>query len=121
MPAVGALTLLSKMQSDIRNAEADIIKLLRENIDAGSLKFTSAEAIQIPQSSFILRGDSFRADIFISAKDTTQDPLIFVGEYDSIGLGNYQMIGDYDTVRVVNGKGIFSKKLLGKDCRNGEV
>ena len=112
MPAVGALTLLSKMQSDIRNAEADIIKLLRENIDAGSLKFTSAEAIQIPQSSFILRGDSFRADIFISAKDTTQDPLIFVGEYDSIGLGNYQMVGDYDTVRVVNGKGIFSKKTV---------
>ena len=121
MPAVGALNLLSKMQSDIRNAEADIIKLLRENIDAGSLKFTSAEAIQIPQSSFHIARRFFRADIFISAKDTTQDPLIFVGEYDSIGLGNYQMIGDYDTVRVVNGKGIFSKKLLGKGYRNGEV
>ena len=34
MPSVGALTLLSKMQSDVRNTEADIIKLLRENIDA---------------------------------------------------------------------------------------
>ena len=75
-----ALTLLSKMQSDIRNTEADIIKLLKENIDAGSLKFTSAEAIQIPTSTFVLRGDSFRSQIFISAKDTTQDPLIFVGE-----------------------------------------
>ncbi|MDA9656356.1 hypothetical protein N9S96_01675, partial [Flavobacteriales bacterium] len=67
MPSVGALTLLSKMQSDVRNTEADIIKLLRENIDAGSLKFTSAEAIQIPTSTFVLRGDSFRSQIFISA------------------------------------------------------
>ena len=110
MPSVGALTLLSKMQSDVRNTEADIIKLLRENIDAGSLKFTSAEAIQIPTSTFVLRGDSFRSQIFISAKDTTQDPLIYVGEYDSIGPGKYEMVGDYDTIKVLNGKGIFSRR-----------
>ena len=110
MPSVGALTLLSKMQSDVRNTEADIIKLLRENIDAGSLKFTSAEAIQIPTSTFILRGDSFRSQIFISANDTTQDPLIYVGEYDSLGIGQYEMTGDYDTIKVINGKGIFSRR-----------
>ena len=114
MPAVGALTLLSKMQSDVRNTEADIINMLRENIDANSLKFTSAEGIQIPQSNFVLRGDSFRAQIFISAKDTTQDPMIYVGEYDSLGNGNYQMKGtegvDYNAVKVLNGKGIFSER-----------
>ena len=110
MPSVGALTLLSKMQSDVRNTEADIIKLLRENIDAGSLKFTSAEAIQIPTSTFILKGDSFRSQIFISAKDTTQDPTIYVGDYDSIAPGQYEMIGDFDTVKVINGKGMFSRR-----------
>ena len=114
MPSVGALTLLSKMQSDVRNTEADIITMLRENIDATSLKFTTAEGIQIPQSNFVLRGDSFRAQIFISAKDTTQDPMIYFGEYDSLGNGNYQMKGtegvDYNSVKVVNGKGIFSER-----------
>ena len=114
MPSVGALTLLSKMQSDVRNTESDIINMLKENIDAGSLKFTSAEGIQIPKSNFVLRGDSFRAQIFISAKDTTQAPIIYVGEYDSLGNGNYQMKGtegvDYETVKVVNGKGIFSDR-----------
>ena len=114
MPSVGALTLLSKMQSDVRNTEADIINMLKENIDATSLKFTTAEGIQIPQSNFVLRGDSFRAQIFISAKDTTQDPMIYVGEYDSLGNGNYQMKGtegvDYNAVKVVNGKGIFSER-----------
>ena len=111
MPSVGALTLLSKMQSDVRNTEADIINMLRENIDAGSLKFTSAEAIQIPNSNFVLKGDSFRAQIFIAAKDTTQAPIIYVGEYDSLGGGKYEMIGDdYETVKVVNGKGMFARR-----------
>ena len=111
MPSVGALTLLSKMQSDVRNTESDIINFLRENIDAGSLKFTSAEGIQIPNSNFVLKGDSFRAQIFIAAKDTTQAPIIYVGEFDSLGGGKYEMIGDdYETVKVVNGKGIFSRR-----------
>ena len=113
MPSVGALTLLSKMQSDVRNTEADIINMLRENIDAGSLKFTSAEGIQIPNSNFVLKGDSFRAQIFIAAKDTTQAPIIYVGEFDSLGGGKYEMVGDdYETVKVVNGKGIFAKRAL---------
>ena len=34
MPSVGALTLLSKMQSDVRNTEADVINMLMEKIDA---------------------------------------------------------------------------------------
>ena len=121
MPAVGALTLLSKMQSDVRNTEADIINMLRENIDAGALKFTSAEGISIPQSNFVLRGDSFRAQIFISANDTTQDPMIYVGEYDSLGNGNYQMKGtegvDYEVVKVVNGKGMFSERTKSEGVR----
>jgi len=110
MPSVGALTLLSKMQSDVRNTESDIINMLRENIDAGSLKFTSAQGIQIPNSNFVLKGDSFRSQIFIAAKDTTQAPIIYVGEYDSLGEGKYEMIGDdYETVKVVNGKGMFAR------------
>jgi len=111
MPSVGALTLLSKMQSDVRNTESDIINMLRENIDAGSLKFTSAQGIQIPNSNFVLKGDSFRSQIFIAAKDTTQAPIIYVGEYDSLGEGKFEMIGDdYETVKVVNGKGMFARR-----------
>jgi len=111
MPSVGALTLLSKMQSDVRNTEADIINMLKKNIDAGSLKFTSAEGIQIPNSNFVLKGDSFRAQIFIAAKDTTQAPIIYVGEFDSLGEGKYEMIGDdYETVKVVNCKGMFARR-----------
>lgn len=110
MPAVGALTLLSKMQGDVRNTEADVIKFLRSKVDAGTIKFTSAEGVSIPAKSFILRGDTFRSEIFVSAKDETQDPEIFVGDFDTLADGSYAMSGDFDTIRVVNGRGIFKNK-----------
>ena len=110
MPSVGALTILSKIQSDLRTIEADVINYLKRNIDAKSLKFTSAEGIQIPKTNFVLRGDSFRAEVFITAKNENQNPDIYVGEYDSIGPGLYQMKGDYDTLKVVNGKGLYAKR-----------
>ena len=116
MPSVAAFTLLSKMQSDIRNSEANVIDFLRQEIDAGSLKFTSAEAIQLPTSNFVLRGDSFKAEIFIAAKDTTQAPDIFVGEYNTTESG-YEMVGDYETVSVKNGKGIFKVRTTSEGLK----
>jgi len=117
MPAVGSLTILSKIQSDMRNIEADVISYLKRNIDAKSLKFTSAEGIQIPKTNFVLRGDSFRAEIFITAKNEDQDPDIYVGEYDSLGNGAYQMVGDYDIVKVTNGKGLFARRTTSEGIK----
>ena len=114
MPSVGALTILSKIQSDVRNIEADVISYLKRNIDAKSLKFTSAKGIQIPQSNFVLRGDPFKAEVFITAMNENQNPSIYVGEYDSLGGGDYRMIGtegvDYQALEVSNGIGVFEIK-----------
>ena len=99
-----------KIQSDIKNIEADVINYFKQNIDAKSLKFTSAEGIQIPKTNFVLRGDTFRAEIFITAKNENQNPEIYVGEYDSLGGGKYEMLGDYEVVKVINGKGMFATR-----------
>ena len=117
MPSVAALTLLSKIQSDIKNTEANVIDFLRQEIDAGSLKFTSAEAIQIPTSNFVLRGDSFKAEIFIAAKDTTQDPQIWVGEFEKLDTSGYKMVGEYESVPVKKGKGIFKLRTTSEGLK----
>jgi len=121
MPSVGALTILSKIQSDLRNIEADVINYLKRDIDAKSLKFTSAEGIQIPKTNFVLRGDSFRAEIFITAKNENQNPDIYVGDYDSLGGGKYEMKGvegvDYEIVKVINGKGMFAKRTTSEGSK----
>ena len=122
MPAVGALTILSKVQSDLRNIEADVIDYLKKSIDAKSLKFGSAEGVQIPKTNFVLKGDSFRSTIFIAAKQEGQDPEIFVGDFDTLGTDSYEMKGvegvDYERVQVVNGKGIFATRTKSEGVKN---
>jgi len=109
MPAVSALTILSKIQSDIRNVESDLINYLKRNLDSETIKFDGAQAIVIPETKYIIRGDSFRSDVFITAYNQNSNPDIFIGDYtfDSIS-GEYSMLGDHDTLRVVNGKGKYS-------------
>ena len=110
MPLVAAITVLSKIQADVRNAESDAIKHLQKEIDAGSLKFTSAEAIQIAPSNYVFVGDSFKADVFLAAKDSTQNPVIYVGDYELDENGSYKMVGNYDSIPVQGGKGKFAVK-----------
>ena len=110
MPAVGALTLLSKWQADVKNMEAEVISFLAKNIDANSLKFTSAMATTIPSSNFVLVGDEFKSKIFLTAFDETANPEILIGDYDSLPDGTYQFKGDPEVVPVVNGQGQYTVK-----------
>tara|TARA_B100000900_G_scaffold412048_1_gene433026 strand:- start:3678 stop:5351 length:1674 start_codon:yes stop_codon:yes gene_type:complete len=110
MPLIAAVTILSKIQTDVRNAEADVINYLKQEIDATSLKFTSAEAIQIAPSNYIFLGDTFKADVFIAAKDSIQNPVILLGDYELGEDGQYKMVGEYDTIPVKGGKGKYAIK-----------
>lgn len=104
-PLAAVVTILSKIQSEVLNAEADVVKTLLTNVDATSFKFNKLDAAVIPVSSYVTQGDSFRADIFLAAFDTTQDPRIILGEkWDTL---NKVMTGDTINVPVNSGRGEF--------------
>ncbi len=78
-PLIAVITLLSKMQIDIENAETNVISSLFSQIDAASFKFNKLGARILASSTYVLQGDQFEAEIFLAAEDTTQQPEIFVG------------------------------------------
>lgn len=78
-PLIAVITLLSKMQIDIENAESSVISSFYSNIDAASFKFNRLEARILPKSQYVMKGDQFEAEIYLAAIDTTQDPTVFVG------------------------------------------
>jgi gliding motility-associated protein GldM len=78
-PLIGVITLMSKMQSDIRNAESDVINHLYTQIDARSFKFNQLQAQVVSKSDYILEGGTYEAKVFLSAIDTTAKPEIIVG------------------------------------------
>lgn len=79
MPTAAAVTLLSKIQSDVRYAEGEILHRLVSNIDVKDIRVNALNAFVIPNSQTIVRGDRFSARIVMAAVDTTQVPDIFIG------------------------------------------
>jgi len=76
LPLAGVVTLMSKMQADIRNAESDVLNYLYGQIDAGSFKFNKIEAIVNAPTNYVLKGQPYTAQVFIAASDSTVDPII---------------------------------------------
>lgn len=78
-PLIAVITLMSKIQSDVRNAESDVINYIYDKIDATSFKFNKLQAQVVSKSDFVLQGDTYEAKVFLSAVDTTATPVIIVG------------------------------------------
>ena len=80
MPVAAAITVLTKLQSDIRYAESEILHILRNNIDEGDVRVNRMDAYVIPVSKTVMRGSSYSANIVLAAIDTTQAPTIYIGD-----------------------------------------
>ena len=93
MPVAAAVTLLSKIQSDIRYAEGEVLHRLVSNIDVKDIRVNALNAFVIPNSQTVVRGDKFSAHIVMAAVDTTQVPDIYIGN-SKVNLQN----GLYETV-----------------------
>ena len=93
IPIGAVLPIISKLQSDIRNAEAETIQYLFKQIEAGSFAFNKLEATVIPNSNYVIQGNEYRAEVFLAARDTTAPPQIFIGEWDSVRQedGSYEV------------------------------
>ncbi|PKQ64654.1 gliding motility protein GldM [Labilibaculum manganireducens] len=83
-PLIGAVTLLSKIQTDIRSTESDIVSYLFNQIEAESFKFNKLRAEVFSPSNYILKGDTYEAQVFLAAIDTTQNPKIVIDREGAI-------------------------------------
>ena len=79
MPVAAAITLLSKLQSDVRHAEGAVLHSLVANVDMKDIRVNKLSAFVIPESKTVMSGDRFSARIVMAAVDTTQQPDIYIG------------------------------------------
>ena len=78
-PVVAAVTLMTKLQNDIRYAEGEALSNLLSSVDAGDVRVNELNAFVIPQSRMVMRGGKYSASIVLAAVDTTARPDIFIG------------------------------------------
>ncbi len=95
LPLVAVITILSKMQVDVRNGETEVINQLFSNIDAAAFKLNKLVPIVIPTSNYVTLGSDYEAAVFISAADTTKMPVVTVNgtnlPIDDAGRGIYKV------------------------------
>ena len=95
LPLVAVICILSEYQVSVRNAETEVLNYLYTQIDAASFKFNKLIPIVIANSSYVTLGTDYEAQVFISAADTTQKPIITVGgeplPLDDAGRGIYKV------------------------------
>lgn len=78
MPVAAAVTMLTKMQSDIRYAEGEVLNNLLSSVDVGDYRVNQITAQVIPESQIVMRGSQYKANIVLSAVDSTKRPAVFV-------------------------------------------
>ncbi len=78
VPLAAGITILSKMQTDIRTMENELVGRMMSGVEAKTFKFNTLTAIIQPLSSYVTVGGKYQANIFLGAYDNQNAPEVFV-------------------------------------------
>jgi gliding motility-associated protein GldM len=79
IPLTAAITALTKIQADLKNTESDAVKKILGEADKAVINLDRFQAVAIAPSSYILLGQQYKADVFLTAFDSKTNPDITVG------------------------------------------
>ena len=94
MPLAAVMTILSKLQGDVRNIESDMASYMLEQVGAKDFKVNVLEAVVLPNSNVVFKGQEYRAAVFLAAYDSTKVPEV--------------VLEGGQTLEVEGGKGIYT-------------
>lgn len=77
-PLAAAITLLTKIENDVRSSEGEALANLLQNVDGDDFRMNRLNAYLIPESEIIMQGSNYNARVILAAEDTTRSPSIFV-------------------------------------------
>ncbi|MFC2175370.1 GldM family protein [Bacteroidota bacterium] len=107
IPLAAVITNLTKIQTDVRNAESDVVKYLYREVDASDFKFDQITA-RVIAPNLVFQGDDYKAEIFVAAYSSTQKPKVEIGKVDTIN--NTIRGGDTSSVKIKDGVGHYTIK-----------
>ncbi len=76
VPTLGVIALMSKMQNDVRNAEAAVLNELFREAKAKPLTFDAIAGLAVPKTSYALVGQEIEANIMVAAYNKSITPTI---------------------------------------------
>lgn len=100
------ITLVNKIISEVKMSEFDALNYLFRSITEKDYKFGHVEAKVIPYSTYVLQGNTYKAEVLVAAYDTKTKPNVrILSGVDSItdqNIGKTQMVkGQGGVVKLV--------------------
>ena len=104
MPMCACITVLTKLQSDIRHIEGRAVRFLLTQTDAGDLRVNKFNAYVIPSSDYVVKGNKYKAQIILAAIDSTNAPEYYVNGQRIAGNGLYEVVANTVGQQKLTGK-----------------
>ncbi len=92
MPVCASITVLTKMQNDIRTFEGKTVQHLYSKTDASDVRVNKMGAYIIPRSEYVIRGSKYSAKIILAGIDSTKTPQYFIEGQQINDEGIYEVI-----------------------------
>ncbi|GGB26845.1 type IX secretion system motor protein PorM/GldM [Mucilaginibacter rubeus] len=118
IPLGAALTTLAKIEADSKNAENEVVKKLLGKIDQAQVTLDKFSAVVVAPSSYVIAGQPYTAQIFLTAYDSKSNPDITVnGSRVSVtdGKGNYTITASGEGKHTVEGFITVKNNTTGKN------
>ena len=77
-PLAAVMPIMSKLIIDVQDAEHDVSSFLLSGIDGKSFKVNKFVPLVVPESNYVLRGDSIRAQVMLAAFDNNNIPNMYM-------------------------------------------
>lgn len=81
VPIIAVQTLLTKIKGDAKSSLGFVLESLFSQISAADYKFDKLKTVALSPSNYIISGQEFKADVFVSAYSSTQRPEVFIGKF----------------------------------------
>jgi gliding motility-associated protein GldM len=106
IPLGAALTTLAKIQTDNKNAENEVVKRILGKVDVAQVTLNEFKAVAVAPSSYILAGQPYKAEVYLTAYDAHSNPSITIGGSNiptSNGVGTYTVTTSGEGLRTWTG------------------
>lgn len=94
MPMCACITVLTKLQSDIRHCEGRAVRYLLTASDASDVRVNKFDAYVISESDYVVKGNTYRAQIILAAIDSTRTPQYYVNGRQIQSNGVFEMVAN---------------------------
>lgn len=78
IPMGAAMTALVKIQTDTKNAENEVVKKILGEVDQAVVNLDQFSAVAVAPTSYVLVGQPYTAEVFLTASDSKSSPDITV-------------------------------------------